>query len=210
MTYRRAKAIDTLVAEFNTLFPKRSKISDGWIADADHATRDSDHNPWVKDGDVGVVTAQDITEDSEGGHTEIVDWAFSVIIKNRDRRVKYLIHEGKILRSYDKPGIPAWTWSPYTGTNAHVKHGHISVNSDKASYDSTAPWGLLFAGKPQPKKTPNITEFRLAKTRKEKRAAAAKIVLNGSPAAKREAAKWLDADTARATSGKALIDMEVK
>ena len=151
MTYRRAKSLDVLVDEFNTLFPGRSTLSDGWIGDAAHASRDSDHNPWVKDGAVGVVTAEDITEDNEGGHSEIIDWAFAIIIERRDPRVKYLIHEGPICRSYDKPGIPAWTWSKYTGLNAHTKHGHVSVLPEKRFYDSTAPWGLLTASKPKPK-----------------------------------------------------------
>lgn len=142
MTYRRAKALDKLVTEVNLRFPGRSKVSDGWIGDPAHATRNSDHNPWVKDGAVGVVTAEDITEDDAPGVPEIADFIVATLVKRRDKRVKYLIHEGRIWRSYAKPGIPAWTSSPYTGTNAHMHHVHISVLPDKALYDSTAGWGI--------------------------------------------------------------------
>jgi peptidoglycan hydrolase-like protein with peptidoglycan-binding domain len=45
-------------------------------------------------------------------------------------------------RSYAKLGVSAWTPTDYDGSNGHTKHAHISVNSDKASYDSTATWGL--------------------------------------------------------------------
>lgn len=142
---RPAKSLLTLRDEDNALFPHRSTASDGMLGDAAHQTRDSDHNPWVKDGSVGVVTAVDLTEDAEGGLSEIVDFILAVIIANRDPRVKYLIHEGMICRSYPKPGIPAWTWAPYTGLNGHFKHGHISVQPEKALYDSTKPWGLKAA-----------------------------------------------------------------
>ena len=150
MTYRRAKSLDKLVAEVNARFPNRSKTSDGWIGDAAHASRDSDHNPWVKDGDVGVVTAEDITEDDAPGVPEIADFIVKTLVKRRDRRVKYLIHESTIWRSYDKPGIPAWTPAPYSGTNAHIKHVHVSVQPMKSLYDSVAPWGIFPPPAPNP------------------------------------------------------------
>jgi hypothetical protein len=142
MTYRCAKSLDKLLAEVNARFPPRSKASDGWIGDAAHATRDSDHNPWVKDGTVGVVTARDFTEDDAPGVPEIADLIVSTLVRRKDKRVKYVIHEGRIWRSYDKPGIPAWHPAPYTGTNSHTKHVHVSVLPTKALYDSTAGWGI--------------------------------------------------------------------
>jgi hypothetical protein len=209
MTWRLARSLTQLRTEVNTLFPARSKSSDGSIGDQAHSTRPSDHNPNA----AGVVCAIDITEDNERGVSEIVDLIFAQIIAKRDARVKYLIHEGKICRSYAKPGIPAWTWAPYTGTNAHMVHGHISVVGTSALYDSAKPWGIhLPAGK-----TPNITAFRLATTDAERRKEAAEIVAGSNVAARPRAQAWLDADaevtaakSARTAAAQALIALEVK
>ncbi len=154
---RPAKSIAALRAEVDARFPHRSKASDGMLGDADHATRDSDHNPWVRDGKVGVVTAVDITEDSAPGVPEIADLIVATLIEGRDARVKYLIHEGLIWRSYDKVLgsrlINAWQPAPYAGPNGHFHHCHVSVWDSKALYDSTAPWGIW----PAPKETVAMT-----------------------------------------------------
>ena len=36
----------------------------------------------------------------------------------------------------------AWEWRRYTGANGHTHHVHLSVKSDKANYDSAAPWAI--------------------------------------------------------------------
>lgn len=162
MAYRRAKSLDQLLNEVNKRFPKRSKVSDGWIGDAAHASRDSDHNPWVKDGSIGVVTAVDITEDAQGGFKEIADFIVQTLVRRRDRRVKYIIHEGLIWRSYDKPGIPAWTPSRYSGANGHFQHVHVSVQPSKSLYDSMASWGVL-----ENKKEEDVSYSKWSKDDKE-------------------------------------------
>lgn len=201
MSWRLARSLDELRQEINDLFPSRSKISDGTIGDQAHRARVSDHNPNA----AGVVTALDITEDAERGVPEIVDAIFDQIIERRDRRVKYLIHEGRICRSYDKPGIPAWTWAPYDGDNAHTVHGHISVVTDPALYDSTRPWGIHLPTRG----TVNITAFHQAKTRDERRKAAARVALHGSRKARTAARAWLKADTALRKAAAALLREEV-
>lgn len=142
MTWRLAYALDELLDELNARFPARDKASDGTIGDAAHAARSSDHNPWVKDGKVGVVTAVDITDDAEGTVKDIAVWARDIVIERRDARVKYLIHKGRMWRSYDKPGIPAWTPAPYAGLNDHEHHLHISVKPERSLYDSRDQWLL--------------------------------------------------------------------
>lgn len=144
---RPAKSLTILLSEVNTRFPNRSKVSDGMLGDAAHATRDSDHNPWVKDGNVGVVTAVDITEDSAPGVPEIADLIVETLVERHDPRVKYIIHEGLIWRSYAKSGIPAWHPAPYDGPNGHFHHCHVSVWDSKALYDSTVTWGIWPAPK---------------------------------------------------------------
>lgn len=136
--WRLARSLVVLGEEVNRRFPNRSKASDGTIGDADHSSRTSDHNP----NSAGVVCARDITEDDAPGVPEIADFIVATIVRRKDRRVKYLIHEGRIWRSYDKPGIPAWTSAPYDGPNGHFKHVHVSVGPDAGRYDSTAGWGI--------------------------------------------------------------------
>lgn len=65
-SWRVARALLTLRREVVALAPRRSKASDGTISDAAHQGRNTDHNPWVRDGGVGMVTALDITHDPAG------------------------------------------------------------------------------------------------------------------------------------------------
>lgn len=47
MTWRLARGLEHLRAQVNTKWSNRSKDSDGSIGDEAHASRSSDHNPWV-------------------------------------------------------------------------------------------------------------------------------------------------------------------
>jgi hypothetical protein len=102
------------------LRPKRKKASDGLLPSKDHVKQNpnSDHNSGF---------AVDITHDPVNG----IDCAFAFIKLQADKRVKYLIFNGKI-------------WSPekgnrdYTGSNQHKKHLHISIK-ETCGYD-TSPW----------------------------------------------------------------------
>jgi hypothetical protein len=136
--WRAARCLLALREQVNLLAPNRNRASDGMIGDAAHAIRTSDHNPWVRDGEMGVVTAFDITHDPPGG-CDAGTLAES-IRGARDARVKYIIFDRRIASSAPIDGQPAWAWRPYTGTNPHTRHVHISVKPDKALYDSTAPW----------------------------------------------------------------------
>lgn len=137
MAWRVARSLLTLRDEINTKAPHRSKISDGTIGDAAHASRNSDHNPYIKDANgVGVVRAFDVTHDPAHG-LNCTDLAEHVRLLGQrgDPRVRYVIWNRRIASS--KAG---WTWRHYSGSNAHDKHCHISVVEGTA-YDSTAPWG---------------------------------------------------------------------
>lgn len=133
---RRAHALATLLAEVNTRWPNRRKDADGWIGDAAHRARASGHNP----NSFGVVTAQDLDEDTgeQVGRT-VAD----LLRTRRDRRLLYVIYEGRMFSSYAAHGVAAWTWRPYSGVNAHMHHVHVSVVDDPAVYDDRSPWGLL-------------------------------------------------------------------
>ena len=135
---RIAKTLDVLRNEINTLAPKRSKGSDGWIGDAAHQSRNSDHNPWVKDGGVGIVTALDVTHDPAHGCD--AGLLAEKLRSSKDARIKYIIWNRKIASYAAIADAAAWEWRSYGGSNPHNQHFHLSVKSDKECYDSDSAW----------------------------------------------------------------------
>lgn len=158
--WRLAESLDQLRDEVNAQFPSRSRISDGTIGDAAHASRSSDHNPWVSDGKgYGVVTAIDLTDDPDSGFdaNKLVDWLVKV---SHDKRIKYIIHDRKIYSSYGTTTAPAWAARPYSGPNPHTKHVHISVESSPGKFDDRSSWGVKKAfAPPEPPKPPQQTSW---------------------------------------------------
>jgi hypothetical protein len=138
--WRVAKSLLALRDQINRLAPSRERGSDGTIGDARHRSRASDHNPWVRDGGGGVVTAMDITHSP--GHGCDAGVIATALSGNRDPRIKYIIWNRRIANSKAVGGKSAWEWRAYTGRNPHDKHIHISVKADPASYDSVAAWFL--------------------------------------------------------------------
>jgi hypothetical protein len=148
MAWRVAKSLLKFRDQINQLSPHRNKSSDGTIGDAAHASRSSDHNPWLKDGKTGIVTAIDITHDPSKG---VDTWALAEFLRTqKDARIKYVISNKRIWSSVSNP----YQWRKYTGTNPHSSHMHVSVHSSKAHYDSESPWRLnLGAVLPDPDDT---------------------------------------------------------
>lgn len=138
MSWRVAKSLESFRNQINALSPNRSKASDGTIGDAAHATKNSDHNPWVKSGTVGIVTAMDITNDP--AHGVLSQAIADALIASRDDRIKYVISNRKIAAGTDGPS--PWQWRSYGGSNPHSHHVHLSVKSDASHYDNTSPWNL--------------------------------------------------------------------
>lgn len=136
MAWRNAKSLVRLRDQINLIAPSRSKANDGTIGDAAHASRSSDHNPWVIESGVGVVTAIDITNDATHGCNAqaLVD----ALVRHRDPRIKYIIWNSKIVSSSVQP----WIWRTYNGVNPHSHHFHLSVKPSKEHYDSVAEWNL--------------------------------------------------------------------
>jgi peptidoglycan hydrolase-like protein with peptidoglycan-binding domain len=140
MNWRIAKALLMLRDEINDKWPGRRKDSDGAIGDANHASRSSDHNPWVTDPPgPNVVTAMDFTHDPNSGCDSyaLAQW----LLDSRDPRIKYVISNRKIASGSNGP--KAWEWRAYSGTNPHNHHCHISVRELKPLYDSVKPWGIM-------------------------------------------------------------------
>lgn len=141
MAWRLAESLAKLRDQIDDAFPKRKKGSDGTIGDAKHASRSSDHNPHVRDGKTGVVTAIDFTHDPKGGVDagKLAD----ALRSSRDERIKYIISNARICSGSDGP--QPWAWRRYSGANAHTKHVHLSVKASKHYYDSRLNWDAVDA-----------------------------------------------------------------
>ena len=153
MTWRVAGSLEALLAEVNQFAPNRSKAADGGIGDAAHASRTSDHNPYIKDSKgIGVVRARDFTHDPARGF-DSYSFARS-LARSNDPRLRYLISNGE----WWKPG---WTsWQKYTGSNPHDHHAHVSVDEGPQSvYDSKADWKWEAAMVPMPGDRPIIPQI---------------------------------------------------
>jgi hypothetical protein len=129
--WRVARSLDTLLAQLNAMAPRRSKVSDGAIGDAAHATRESDHNPYIKLAGVGIVRARDFTNDPAGGLD--CNWLAKALVASGDPRIRYIIWNRRIY-------TPGRGWSAYKGINAHEHHLHLSVSEQPGWFDSTLPW----------------------------------------------------------------------
>ena len=128
MSYFLARSLAQLRAEVNTRWPKRSKVSDGWIGDASHQARKSDHNPdWdAPDARRGVVRALDIT-------TADVDVDLLLKHTTNDSRVAYVIYNRRIYQHRNG-------WQPYNGSNPHTNHVHVSIAHTATAENETKLW----------------------------------------------------------------------
>lgn len=151
MTWRVAKSLLKLRSQVDALYPKRSRESDGTIGDAAHASRSSDHNPWVKDGAIGVVTGIDITHDPKSGCDSHA--LAETLVASRDDRIKYIISNQRIAAGSDGPS--PWKWRKYTGANPHDHHVHVSVKAAKKHYDNERKWVIVAIPGAVPKTTPS-------------------------------------------------------
>jgi hypothetical protein len=144
-----APSLRAMFDEADRRWPKRSRVSDGSIGDRAHAARTSDHNPDAS----GDVLAGDLTDDKDNGCD--ADLFAEHLRKSRDPRVKYVICNGKVFRSY---GSSAWQWTPYTGANGHFAHTHVSILDTAEAKNDTSPW-FDYADAPDPIAKPPASTF---------------------------------------------------
>jgi len=129
MAWRLANSLITLRNQVNAAAPNRNKASDGTIGDPSHQAEasGSDHNP----NRAGVVCAFDITSDPGRGMD--VGRLAESLVASRDNRIKYLIFNRRAV----EPGRFGWGWQPYSGSNPHTSHLHVSV---AGNYDDNRAW----------------------------------------------------------------------
>jgi peptidoglycan hydrolase-like protein with peptidoglycan-binding domain len=118
----RSPACRAALRDANLRWPKRITVSDGIMGDASHQARASDHNKGE---------AVDITHDPKSGCVGDVIAALAMT----DGRTKYVIWNRRIWNPSISPD-----WRPYTGSNPHTHHVHISVRADAREDDSPWPW----------------------------------------------------------------------
>jgi hypothetical protein len=120
---RATPAAIAVLRQATAIAPLRKKASDGLLPSAAHIHQNpnSDHNTGF---------AVDLTHDKLAG----ID-CFNLFQELKtDKRVKYLIFQGKIW-SVDRAKEGD---REYTGPNKHEKHLHISIKEECG--DDTSPW----------------------------------------------------------------------
>jgi hypothetical protein len=133
-----------LRTQIDRRWPRRDKRSDGWIGDAAHSARKSDHNP-DKDG---IVYAIDIDENmgkgrNRNGRTaqkladQIIAYAMSDLPGHA--RIKYVVYENQIASGTYKN-----TWWKWRGKGyGHTQHIHISFTQAAKRDSSIYPLPIL-------------------------------------------------------------------
>lgn len=111
MTYHLHPALARLVSEADALWPNRDRSSDGWIGDRAHAARKSDHNPDA----FGSVNAYDFDVDG-------IDTAALIAAAEAHPATSYWIFDSRLAHR-----STGFRQVPYTGSNPHRSHLHISA-----------------------------------------------------------------------------------
>ena len=124
MKPRLSKAAHSLREQVNSAYPDRDKTSDGWLGDASHSQRASDHNPAAP---TGVVRAIDLDRDlftnSKPDRMPYLADQIRICAK-KDKRISYVIFNSRIASAKS-----LWRWRTYRGVNPHIKHCHVSFTA---------------------------------------------------------------------------------
>lgn len=133
-----------LRAQINGRYPKRDKRSDGWIGDAAHSARRSDHNTDKN----GWVHALDIDENMGKGRWRNGRAARKLADQLRlyaasglpgADRIKYVVFEGRLASGTYKNSW--WKWRP--GNWGHYQHIHVSFTAKAQKDDRLFPLPIL-------------------------------------------------------------------
>jgi len=140
--WRSPDSIIRLALQIDEAWPSRDRVPDGTAASSQHTATNpnSDHEPAVDP--YGIVCAIDIAH-SAGPDGADMGQVAEAIRLSEDPRVKYVIHAERMFSSYPK-GLryPAYTWRPYSGSNPHTSHMHLSVWGEPDLYDDGASWAI--------------------------------------------------------------------
>lgn len=141
--WRLANSLVVLRAQIDRAAPGRNRATDGDVGDADHSMRESDHNPTVRSGETGVVTALDITHDPDEGCDAAL--LAESLRRSQDPRISFLIHDRRIVSCEAREEFAKWEWRPYQGANPHTTHLHVSVRHEPSKFDDSSPWQITWS-----------------------------------------------------------------
>jgi murein L,D-transpeptidase YcbB/YkuD len=130
---RLAPSLVRARAVIDARWPGRDRTSDGWIGDAAHQGRTSDHNPNVR----GVVDAIDVDTVAVPGTVQVhVPSVLAGMMVHP--ATHYVINRRRIFRSEDqfRPRL-------YDGINPHTGHAHLSIRQTVGAENDPTPWTLL-------------------------------------------------------------------
>lgn len=120
-------------------WPRRDRRSDGWIGDAAHQSRRSDHNPdargWVHAIDIDADLDKDDPHAAQRLADQIVAYARSGLPGSD--RIKYVVFNDRIASGTYKDTWWKWRGSGY----GHLHHIHVSF-TDKAPVTGRRPFPL--------------------------------------------------------------------
>jgi hypothetical protein len=134
------KAGQQLREMIDDAYGERDRRSDGWIADARHTKAGtSDHIP---DPINSVVRGLDVDANLDSRANTSIYLADQIrLCAKKDKRIKYVIHFGKIASRKS-----LWRWVKYKGINPHHSHIHISFSKEGDQNGSWFDIPMLGAG----------------------------------------------------------------
>lgn len=121
---------------FDAVAPARATGSDGWIGDAAHAMRVSDHNPDSR----GLVHAIDVTKalnESDLSMEKCVQFTLARCRSGAEHRLTYMIFDRRIWSAGNQ-----WRQSVYRGSDPHTGHAHFSASNQPGHEQDRASWHL--------------------------------------------------------------------
>lgn len=129
----------TLRKQIDKRWPRRDRRSDGWIGDAAHQARGSDHCPdgrgWVHALDIDADLDKDDPKAAQKLANQLVEYARSGLPGSD--RIKYVVFNDRIASGTYKN-----TWWEWRGSgHGHQRHIHVSF-TDKAPVTGTRPFPL--------------------------------------------------------------------
>jgi hypothetical protein len=125
--------------------PLVNKAEIGWIAGPDHR-QSGPHfpeNPPPPGNPPSEVDAIDVPHAPARGLScyELTEQ----LRLSRDDRLQLVIFDGQQFSSYERNGIPSFTWRDYDEEDQHTDHAHIQTN-DSRTGNRTRPWQISLGG----------------------------------------------------------------
>lgn len=150
-----APALLALFDEINQRYPDRTRGNgDGTIGDTSHIAQGSasDHNPQLLDDGRWYVMALDVQHSAGFDSWAFADFLADRMAKGLERRIQYIVSNRRICNYDVISGAPRGTWRPYSGSDPHSGHIHISLRHKAALANDISQWipDVTTADQPRP------------------------------------------------------------